>query len=114
MYKSISTYLIPKNVDPQEFWEYHTGPHARDVVGGAGPELKRYVVNRVTDVIRGEMQFWGLIEKWWESKESRDEYLRRAKFIKGSTTGMSPPEEFRSRAYGGFGAWVEEREIPLL
>lgn len=112
MYKSISTYLLPEGVDKEAFWKYHTGIHAADVTKGAGPALKRYVVNHVTEMIRGEMQFWGLIEKWWESKEARDEYLIRAKLIK-TASGMSPPEDFRSTAIGGFGAWVEEKEIPL-
>ncbi len=112
MYKSISTYLLPTGTDQDAFWKYHTEVHALDVVRGAGPDLKRYVVNRVTEVIRGEMQFWGLIEKWWESKQSRDEYLDRAKFIKAAS-GKTPPEDFRSTAIGGFGAWVEEKEIPL-
>jgi len=112
MYKTISVYSLPEGTDPDEFWKYHTEVHARDVRKAAGPELKKYVINRVVEVIRGEPKFWGLIEMWWESKEERDKYPEKAARVKAAT-GKTPPEDFRDRVIAGFGAHVQEKEIPL-
>ena len=112
MIKMINVYSLPEGTDPEEFWKYHTEVHALDVKKAAGSLLKKYVINRVVEVIRGEPKFWGLIEMWWESKEAREEYPKRAETVIAAS-GKTPPEDFRERVIRGFGAHVEEKEIPL-
>ena len=112
MYKTMGFFTLPEGTDPDEFWKYHTEVHARDVRKAAGPGLKKYVLNRVVEVVRGKPTFWGCIEMWWESKEERDKYPERAAKVK-TTTGKSPPQDFAARVISGFGAHVEEKEIPL-
>ena len=104
MIKMINVYSLPDGTGPEEFWKYHTEVHALDVKKAAGSLLKKYTINRVVEVIRGEPKFWGLIETWWESEEARQEYNKRSYPNKG---------EFSSRVTGSFVALVEEKEIPF-
>ena len=64
MIKMVSIYSIPEGTNPDEFWMCHTEIHAKDVKKAAGPSLKKYVINRVIKVRRGEPKFFGLIEQW--------------------------------------------------
>ncbi|MFC1989417.1 EthD domain-containing protein [Chloroflexota bacterium] len=112
MYKTVSIFSLPEGTDPEEFWKYHTEVHATDVKKAAGNTLKKYVLNRVVTVERGEPKFWGLIEMWWENKEARGEYPKRSESVK-TASGKTPLEDFRSRVISGFGAHVEEKEISL-
>ena len=112
MIKTISVYSLPKGTDPDEFWKYHTEVHGADVRKAAGPGLKKFVINRVTQVLRGEPKFFGVIEMWWESREAMDGYPARAAAFK-TATGKSPLEDFRPRVTESFGAIVEEKEIPF-
>ena len=112
MYKTMSVYALPEGTDPDEFWKYHTQVHAADVKKAAGPTLKKYVINRVVEVMRGEPKFFGVIEMWWESKEARDGYAKRAQTVK-TATGKSPPEDFGARVISGFSVHLEEKEISL-
>ena len=104
MVKMVTIYSLPEGTDPDTFWKYHIEEHALDIKKVAGPLLKKYVINRVTQVIRGEPKFFGLIETWWDSEEDRQEYNNRPYPHKG---------EFASRVVGSFTALVEEKEISL-
>jgi uncharacterized protein (TIGR02118 family) len=112
LYKTMSVYALPEGTDPDEFWKYHTQVHAADVKKAAGPTLKKYVINRVVEVMRGEPKFFGIIEMWWESKEARDGYAKRAQSVK-TASGKSPPEDFGARVISGFSVHLEEKEISL-
>lgn len=112
MIKSVSIYSLPKGTDPEEFWKYHTEVHARDVARLAGKGLKKYVINRVTEVRFGEPKFWGMIEMWWESEEAKDAYFKIANVTK-TPSGRSIPDDFKVRVTDQFGAQVEEKEIPV-
>jgi hypothetical protein len=112
LYKTMSVYALPDGTDPDEFWKYHTQVHAMDVKKAAGPTLNKYVINRVVDVMRGEPKFFGIIQMWWESKETREGYSERAKLVK-TATGKSPPEDFGARVISGFAVHLEEKEILL-
>ena len=112
MYKTMSVYSLPEGTNPDEFWKYHTEVHAMDVKKAAGSTLKKYVINRVVNVTRGEPKFFGLIETWWESKEARDEFIESVQTIKAAN-GKTIMEDFRSRVISGFAVNVEEKEITL-
>ena len=67
--------IEPKEgTDLEEFWkrwqEVHAPIHDK-------PQLKKYVINRVTQVIAGgEIKVWGMTEQWFDSMESYQEYRR--------------------------------------
>jgi uncharacterized protein (TIGR02118 family) len=112
MYKTMTVYALPEGTDPDEFWKYHTQVHAMDVKKAAGSTLKKFAINRVIEVFKGEPKIFGVIEMWWESKEAMDGYSKRAKLVK-TATGKSPLDDFRGRVIYGFSIHVEEKEIPL-
>jgi hypothetical protein len=112
MIKTMGVYSLPDGTDPDEFWKYHTGVHAADVRKAAGPGLKKFVINRVVQVKRGEPTFWGVIEMWWENEEAMEGYAKRAAAVI-TATGKTPIEDFRARVTGTFSAVVEEKEIPF-
>lgn len=107
MIKKVAVYALEEGTNGDEFWAYHTKTHAADVMRVAGPALKRYVINRVKQVVRGKPQFFAFVETWWESEEGMNKYLEEI-----STTTLSNRrtivDDFWSRGIHGFEAVVEE------
>jgi hypothetical protein len=113
MYKTISVYDLPPGTNREAFWEYHTRVHAQDVKQASRGLLKKFVINRIIDVVNGELKAFGLIEMWWENKEAAGEYKDRAREFK-TASGKSPPDDFFSRGViSRFRLHVEEVEITL-
>lgn len=107
MVKRVAIYSIPEGTDGDKFWKYHTKVHAPDVVRVAGPALKKYIINRVTKIISGKPQFFGLVEMWWESEESMNKAFQTFQTEK-LTNGKTIFEDFWSQATSRFATEVEE------
>ncbi len=112
MIKRVTIFSLRPGVDPDEFWNYHTRVHAEEWKRLAGSALKKYSINRVTKVVRGEPVFWGMVEQWWDSEEARAECGKRA-YATPSASGLSVQDEFNSRVMNSFQFQVEEKEISL-
>lgn len=110
MIKRVTVYSLLEGTDPDEFWKYHQEVHAPDFVKLAGPGLKRYVIHRVTKVIRGEPKFFGFVETWWESEKAMEWSAENVKAHK-TAEGKTILEDFFSRITDGFMVQVEERVI---
>ncbi len=108
MIKRVAACLLREGVDPDEFWEYHKEVHAIDAARVAGPRLKKYVINRVTTVIRGEPTFFDLIESWWETEEDMHQAWDVDSWSEKTPEGASVQDDFWSRTTGGFTVLVEE------
>ena len=107
MIKRFSVYSLPETTNGDEFWKYHTEVHAKDVMDAVGALRKRYVVNRVNEVIAGETKVFAFIETCWDSKEKlkKDlEILSTKKLPSGKTIG----EDFMSRVAEFYSVSVEE------
>jgi uncharacterized protein (TIGR02118 family) len=110
MVKRVSVYTLPKGVDPDAFWKYHTEVHAVDITQAAGQRLKKYVLNRVIKVEKGEPKFFGLIELWFENEEVLIDTFADLRTQKAAS-GKSIVDDFQSRVIEYFAATVEEKEI---
>jgi len=107
MVKFIATYSLPKGMDGDEFWGYHTGPHAKDYMKIAGPGLIKYVIKRVVKPMVGEQQFFALIEMWWETQEDMDKEMdaaRKTTVVSGKTIA----DDFMDRVTDYRNAIIEE------
>jgi hypothetical protein len=107
MIKRIATYSLPEGTDGDEFFKYHTEIHAADVLNAAGAGLKKYVISRVTKIVRGKQQFFGIMEQWWESEAAMNKGMEILKSTK-LPNGKSVVEDFTSRVMNDFSAVVEE------
>lgn len=113
MIKIVGVYSLPEGTDHDEFWKYHTEAHAVDWRKIAGPELKKYVINRSTIVHRGEPLFYGMVESWWENKQAFDNCIQKA-LSTITSSGNNILHDFSSRVTNGFVTYVEEKQIPFL
>jgi hypothetical protein len=73
MIKRLGVYSLPEDVAGDEFWNYHTRIHAEQAQQAFGDYLKRYVINRVQQVISGRGQWFGLVETWWDNQDDIDQ-----------------------------------------
>jgi hypothetical protein len=112
MYKTVTVISLRQGTDPDEFYKYHTGPHAQDALKVSGGKMIKYVINRVVQPLGGENKYFAFVEMWWESKEAHDDYVKNGRtFITAS--GKTPSEDFESRgAVFEFKVLVDEKEIP--
>lgn len=110
MVKRIVVYSLPEDTDPEEFWKYHTKEHGPEYVKLVGSRLKKYVINRVKEVKKGEQKFFALIEFWYENEEAMEEALRISENVK-TRGGKTIRDDFWSRVTDGFAAMVEETQI---
>jgi len=77
MIKRIGIYSIPDEMDEKEWWQYHTREHAADFVKAAGEDLVKYVINRVTKVIKGEKICFGIVETWYQDEAAMKRVYER-------------------------------------
>ena len=115
MFKVMSAFALPEGTDPEEFWKYHTKIHAEDVKKAAGPslkKLKKYVVNRVTNVVEGDAKYFGIVEMWWDNAEALQEYVKVSRNYK-TASGKSPMDDFLSRVKPVWSIEMEEANISL-
>jgi uncharacterized protein (TIGR02118 family) len=107
MIKRVTVYSLPKEIDPDTFFQYHTQVHAPDVIRIMGADLKRYVISRIRRVISGEQKFFALIELWWEDEQAMNrctDKLRKTILPNGRTCW----DDFWSQVTDGMVAVAEE------
>lgn len=112
MIKVIAMYSLPEGTDPDEFWKYHTEVHASDIKKAYGPRLKKYVINRVIKVLKGEPKLFAIMENWFENEEALAEADKDAKTLR-TAGGKTIVDDFASRVTQSYRAIVEEKEIKL-
>lgn len=103
MVKRVMVFKLKPGTDPDEFWKHWELKHASEYK--KMPYLRKYVINRVKQVIKGEPVFWGLVETYWDSIEDHD---------KNALTPES--KAFKDPWFGehiadSFGAWMEEKQM---
>lgn len=105
MVKRIMVFSLPEGTDAEEFWQFWAEKHTDEVVKN-WPAVRKYVVNRVIEVVSGQPKFWGLVELWFDSKEaynqSQDTMTPAMKHIR---------DDFSSRVVDRFAVWAEEKVI---
>ena len=103
MIKRVFVFSLPEGTNPDEFWKFWTDVHAAQYK--KVPGLRKYTINRVSQVAKGDAKFWGLAETWWDSIDAHDNSL--------NSPEMKPiyEDKFAEKILGGFGAWVEEKEV---
>ena len=82
MVKRFSMFTIPEGTNPDEVWNYFTKGHAPAFAKLAGAGLKKYILNRVTQVVNGAPKFTVLAEMWWESEEAMNKTIETARVTK--------------------------------
>ena len=100
MIKRVVMFSLPEGTDPDQFWKYWQEVHVADVL--KLPGLRRYVINRVANVVTGEARFWGFAETWWDSEEAMYQAF-------DSPPGKACIKDFFSRVVGLFATIVEEK-----
>ncbi|MFC1993069.1 EthD family reductase [Chloroflexota bacterium] len=108
MIKRVGIYALPEGTDPDKFWEYHKKVHTVDAMRVGGPRLKRYVISRVTKVIKGEQKYFGMAETWWDSEEEMNQAFEVDASIDKASSGKSVRDDFHSQVTNHFLAVMEE------
>ena len=107
MIKRFTVYTVPEGTDGDEFWKYHKGVHAKDVMDAVGHLRIRYAINRVNGILAGETKVFAFIETCWDSKEKmmqEPEILRTKKLSNGKTIS----EDWHSKIADSYSVTVEE------
>ena len=100
MYKRMGFFSLTEGKDPEEAWKYWVEKHA-PMLREYLPGIRKYVINRVTEVVRGEPQLWGILEIWFDSREACDKAF----------TTERPKDDFRSFMADSRSVSVEEAVI---
>ncbi|WP_102227237.1 hypothetical protein [Acidimangrovimonas sediminis] len=77
MIKTVGLFHLPEGVEPELYWQEHTGKHAREILENASDLVKGYVISRVRSPLVGTAKFWGMVELWFEDETARAEFDRR-------------------------------------
>ena len=104
MIKMIFVFSLKPGVDPDEFtriWEEENAAEFKKY-----PPLKKYVLNKLTQVTGGEQKFWGLVEMWYENEEEYKKYYNNSPVMERVRAG-----KFTSLITDGFAGWFEEKVI---
>jgi hypothetical protein len=93
--KRMTFYQLAGAVDGNEFFNYHTQKHSADVLNASRADFarKKYVINRVRKIIKGDEQIYGFIETWWASRADMDRDLAELGRVK-LPGGISLVNEF--------------------
>lgn len=109
MIKRVCIYSLPEGTDGDEFWHWHTKIHSVDILKSVGDACKKYVINRVTKVVRGKELCYGFVETWWESEEAAEKAFESWKDQK-LPDGTTIADDWWDRIVDGFSFAVEEYE----
>ena len=103
MLKRIFIFKLKEGTNPDEFWKHWENKHAAEYK--KMPYLKKYSINKLYKVTKGEPAFWGMAETWWDSEADHEkmEQTPQAKAFKD--------EYFSAHIADGFGAWFEEKQM---
>ena len=112
MVKRFVVYSLPDGTDPDEFWRYHTEEHSEHFKKIVGTKLRKYVMNRVTAQVGGDIVPFAFIETVWESEEAMEPVYAEAQKVR-LPNGKTIFEDFMSRINLHFAGSVEEKEIEI-
>ena len=107
MIKRIGIYSIPPETNQEEWWRYHTQEHAADFVKAAGDDLVKYVINRVTKVIKGERICFGIVETWYQDEAAMKRVYERC-YRTILPSGKNVDDDYFSRVVNPHSFAVEE------
>jgi len=110
MLKRVGIFSLPEGTDPDEFWNSWVHTHAPKFK--KVPGLRKYTLNRVTTVVKGDgklkgdVKFYGLAELWFDSEEAHDQ-------AHNTPEAKLANEEWRQwgDGPGSFSVFMEEIEI---
>jgi hypothetical protein len=88
--KRMTFYQLVDGIDGDDFFHYHTQKHAADVLNASQTDYarKKYVINKIKRVIKGNERVFGFIETWWTNHTDMDrdlDELGRAKLSDGTS-----------------------------
>ncbi|MBO05995.1 MAG: hypothetical protein CMI58_03020 [Parcubacteria group bacterium] len=99
MVKKIGMFQLAKGKDSDEVWKYWIETHAAQVK--TLPGLRKYTINRVKSVTKGDVHFWGVAELWFDTEEDYDKAFSHL-----------VPDEFGTLVTDPrLSVWVEEKVI---
>ena len=99
MVKRVGVFSLTEGKDPDETWKYWVETHATNVA--KLPSIRKYIINRIAKVVKGETKFWGIVELWFDNEEAYDKAFALHTGDEFSTMITEPR----------FSAWVEEKVI---
>ena len=103
MVKRIMIFKLKDGVNPDKFWKFWD-VHAQTFK--KLPTLKKYVLNRVTKIVKGEPKYWGLVEIWAENAEAYEKASKDHPIVKELAS-----DGFAEQVTDSFTVWVEEKVI---
>ena len=99
MVKRVAIFQLAEGKDPDEAWKYWKETHAAQVK--TLPGVRKYIIHRVKKVVKGDLNFWGMVELWFDTEEDYDKAF--AHFV---------PDDLGTLITGPrLSAWVEEKVI---
>ena len=104
MVKRVFVFSLPEGSDPDEFWKFWEEVHAAEFK--KFPALRKYIIHRVTKVVKGEQKFWGLGEVWYDSEEAYNQAREGSPVVERVSS-----DGYSERVIDEFSAWVEEKVI---
>ena len=99
MVKKMGMFQLAEGKDSDEVWKYWIETHAAQVK--SLPGIRKYVLNRVSKVVKGEVKFWGIVELWFDTEEDYDKAF----------THLVPDEFGTLITEPRLSVWVEEKVI---
>lgn len=93
--KRMTFYQLASGIDGTDFFNYHTQKHSADVLNASGADYarKKYVINRIIKIIKGNEQIYGFIETWWKNRTDMEKDLAELNQVK-LPAGISLVDEF--------------------
>jgi len=72
--KRMTFYQLARGINGDDFFHYHTHKHATDVLNASQTDYarKKYIINRINSLIKGDEQIYGFIETWWGNHAEMD------------------------------------------
>jgi hypothetical protein len=74
---------VQAHVDEDSFWLYHITDHANDAKKLGNP--LKYSISRVTELFKGQPEFFDLVEFWWADRQSLDDRDRQSREMNPET-----------------------------
>ena len=110
MLKRFTVYSIPDEVSGDDFWEYHTKVHGKDVWKATSQFKTKYVLNRVKKTLYGKTDVFCFIESNWPSEEAAQKDQEAITTIRVEN-GKTIAEDFMSRVKAVYSVLVEEHDV---
>ena len=105
--KRLSMSSTKEGVDQGILWRYYTQIHGPAFLRVVGASARKYLINRVSEVIYGKQIFDRFSEVWWESEEAMNRCLEICRVTKAPSGNMMFGD-LKSQVFDGFKALLEE------